>query len=771
MSVSLDTVKKVGASLNAAQVDALLGKIPDNIEKQLLELAAKLESETNASKKNAVLAEINNILKKPQTGASRSTRSKKLKQRKTRKQRGGNGNGGWSTKKTLAGVLALAAAGLFSAAGRFGVEAPPPPGSLVASVVSDPATSGIVKSVLPAKSGISPPSFFSSGYGLTSFGNGSSFSMPGSSAVNTAAGPLSFSLTPPTVITEDVVVSQISHEPSVLTAENEDLIEAEIIEADFEGKDINTLIEDFQETSRQSIKNKKIFDVNSLAPHNTVTTSSYGESFGLGITSPNQFNTLTQFLDFCNVNGDCSLDIDMAPGFGGKITSKHGGKLAGLLNASSADTEDILVEIHSFARDNPGTVVKVRVQNDGGVGPSDINDMLNNIAVKRPDLKGHLQERLIDTSTGVPTFETTTAAGKNVVNILEKSFPEAKKGAIPYTDQNDHFLRIQWDKIDEIIAAKTDAEIGKLMIGNIAKLKEIGEVYLMADQYKTATGANFQGMENYGDKLAEFTTEVIPKVRAWAERQGLTLQQGVTYMSDETTREQYEFVGALNFSENIENPEAKKLFVDSLASKFAKSVRGVYKVLGSRRTIANLFVNAAKDKSINAGSAAYAGHIALGLYSVSGWIATAASIAWIITKAIGKPFISAGKAIAKPIVAAGQAITQPVLDELVSTYNLFFGTIEDPELKLKIAAVVGKVAEVVDEDPTPIPPSSPPSPRNGSSDPTNPYTQPMYWNSGWKPTEWGNTKANALVRSFAGVPGPGGSRRKGRKGRKTRGRH
>jgi hypothetical protein len=338
-----------------------------------------------------------------------------------------------------------------------------------------------------------------------------------------------------------------------------------------------------------------------LSGHNTLTNNPTTIPLvGTPLASVNQQLSLDQYLEHCATTGKCFLDIDMYKS-GDTIISAHGGKiLGGIINRSEGadNTRPILEKVHAFAKEHPHVTFTIRSENHG-VYSEELTSMLT------PEMKSQVA---VFSKHNIPTNGALQSEGRNIMYFLE-STNEAKvdqstgiyEGSLVMA-QNHYFVRSSWDRIQDFSTA-TPETIGDLMIADMARLPK--KPMCLFDGYKTGVGAEVKGHMEQSTFVANFKTDMLPKVKAYLASKGFDVEDmGCVVMMDNVDSNAFAYQVGLQYADNIENPEARAAVLEAMPTLFVQSQEALSEHLadGFQRPIANSFQRLGKaiqGKSVN----------------------------------------------------------------------------------------------------------------------------------------------------------------------------
>lgn len=282
---------------------------------------------------------------------------------------------------------------------------------------------------------------------------------------------------------------------------------------------------------KQDIQSKKLNDLILVCPHNSATTSSLS-LFGVPIVSPNQIKSLDELLEALPATHVLALDIDMSKGgLRGQITSRHGGMLLGMLNTStdSTKTEYVLEKVFTAAKNNPSSVIIVRIENTN-VGP---NDIWNILTEKQRSQLFTIQDRKI------PTVQEVTGSGKNVLFFLQKNRDGLDMKSGTYVGYQmmaqDYFMfRTMWNDVPCLMGSTSDT-VEQCMLMDNTDILAGHEAFVTIDGYSTGTGTAFPKLSQVTGDLSNILKDTRPQIAELAKKHNIAVGLGTFLMADGVT--------------------------------------------------------------------------------------------------------------------------------------------------------------------------------------------------------------------------------------------
>jgi hypothetical protein len=337
------------------------------------------------------------------------------------------------------------------------------------------------------------------------------------------------------------------------------------------------LSEDFQNipiikqnniTYSEIISSTSPANIITIGGHNTLTNipQQFSE---INIISPNQKLSIDDMLETCVESKVCLLDIDIDQNQFGQISSKHGGIILGLANASNAETAASLTKVFNHAKEHPDVVYTIRIENNGVFGPAELHDILT------PEQQNQLFS--YSKNSAMPSFNEIQSSGRNVRVFMEKNNNALKSDrvsidastgnyvlksngtALNVMAQDHHVLRTRWSQIEPIHKASASGNM-TLLESLLVPSPNLGTHFeIMVDAYETSfIGANLARLPEVANMTAQINDVILPAIQNFAQSKGKTPAEGALIMVDYFTPEHAQIARNWNIiNNNLNNTRLK----------------------------------------------------------------------------------------------------------------------------------------------------------------------------------------------------------------------
>lgn len=347
---------------------------------------------------------------------------------------------------------------------------------------------------------------------------------------------------------------------------------------------INTLFPLFGKSFKSAFRTKKLNEITVPFPHNTPTNKSYrckkNSSICVGtdmaklqrdleaeLASRNQYMTVEQYLSYAQYFPVFGLDVDVGwakffYGTGEKLLSKHGIRLGYLFNASDADTNNLFTMIFKKAMEQKDTIFILRNENyvkaKQFLTLLDEIDKENNFNVKCKDLLYTFPKG------SMPTYGEVVASGKNIIMFLEKQKDDEFNIETGIYNEG-YFLaqkcfcaRTKWSKV----SCLEKKNIKDCLIVNDFKYLPDHNIFILADLYNTAVGAEYMTLAKTHDFILAFFFSSLKRIKLELSKQNIWTEDNnaCMFMVDMMTPEILLLTELLNFHSNIKKFKADPVF-------------------------------------------------------------------------------------------------------------------------------------------------------------------------------------------------------------------